>query len=177
MSRVAGPIASVALAACVQFAWAPSVLAGAHDALIAKHAAENGVPEPLVRRVIKIESRGRAGAVHKGNYGLMQIRLGTARAMGYSGNAEGLLDPDTNLTYAVKYLAGAYRAAGGNTSRAVSLYASGYHGRGVTVTRVARRAPAPADAFGGGWQSAPVSMRSDSMRIRPMRTDAALGII
>lgn len=128
MSRVAGPIASVALAACVQFAWAPSVLAGAHDALIAKHAAENGVPEPLVRRVIKIESRGRAGAVHKGNYGLMQIRLGTARAMGYSGNAEGLLDPDTNLTYAVKYLAGAYRAAGCDANRAVAYYQRGYYG-------------------------------------------------
>ncbi len=128
MSRVAGPIASVALAACVQFAWAPSVLAGAHDALIAKHAAENGVPEPLVRRVIQIESRGRAGAVHKGNYGLMQIRLGTARAMGYSGDAEGLLDPDTNLTYAVKYLAGAYRAAGCDADRAVAYYQRGYYG-------------------------------------------------
>jgi hypothetical protein len=30
------------------------------------------------------------------------------------------------MTYAVKYLAGAYRAAGGNESRAVALYASGY---------------------------------------------------
>jgi hypothetical protein len=128
MSRVAVPIASVALAACVQLAWAPSVLAGAHDALIAKHAAENGVPEPLVRRVIKIESRGRAGAVHKGNYGLMQIRLGTARSMGYSGDAEGLFDPDINLTYAVKYLAGAYRAAGCDANRAVAYYQRGYHG-------------------------------------------------
>jgi hypothetical protein len=128
MSRVAVPIASVALAACVQFAWAPSALAGAHDVLIAKYAAENGVPEPLVRRVIRIESRGRARVVHKGNYGLMQIRLGTARSMGYSGDAEGLLDPDTNLTYAVKYLAGAYRAAGCDADRAVSYYKRGYHG-------------------------------------------------
>ena len=43
----------------------------------------------------------------------MQIRLGTARAMGYHGGSpQGLLDADTNMTYAVKYLAGAYRAAG-----------------------------------------------------------------
>ena len=35
------------------------------------------------------------------------------------GTAEGLLDPDTNLTYAVKYLAGAYRAAGGDHNRAL----------------------------------------------------------
>ena len=111
MSRVAAPIVSVALAAFVQLAQmalAPGALAGQHDMLIAKHAAANGVPENLVRRIIRIESRGNAGAVHAGNYGLMQIRLATARGVGYSG-AQGLLDPDTNLTYAVKYLAGAYQ--------------------------------------------------------------------
>ena len=31
------------------------------------------------------------------------------------------------MTYAVRYLAGAYRAAGGNENRAVALYASGYY--------------------------------------------------
>ena len=102
MSRVAAPLLSVALTAFAQMALAPGALAGPHDALIAKHAAANGVPEHLVRRIIRIESRGNAGAVHAGNYGLMQIRLGTARGVGYSGDAKGLLDPDTNLTYAVK---------------------------------------------------------------------------
>ena len=48
--------------------------------------------------------------------------------MGYRGSAEGLLDPATNLTYAVRYLAGAYRAAGGNESRAAALYTQGYDG-------------------------------------------------
>jgi soluble lytic murein transglycosylase-like protein len=31
------------------------------------------------------------------------------------------------MTYAVKYLAGAYRAAGGNPDRAVHYYAAGYY--------------------------------------------------
>lgn len=97
------------------------------DALIAKHAAAHNVPESLVRRVIKRESGGRAHVVSKGNYGLMQIRLATARGMGYRGDARGLLDADTNMTYAVKYLANAYRVAGGNHDRAVSLYAGGYY--------------------------------------------------
>jgi soluble lytic murein transglycosylase-like protein len=97
------------------------------DALIAKHAAANNVPEELVRRVIKRESGGNPRAVSKGNFGVMQIRLGTARALGYRGNAAGLLDADTNMTYAVKYLAGAYRVAGGNPSRAVHYYAAGYY--------------------------------------------------
>jgi hypothetical protein len=109
-------------------AFASGAVAGPHDALIAKHAAANGVPEILVRRVIHIESRGNARAAHAGNYGLMQIRLGTARGVGYSGDAEGLLDPDTNLFYAVKYLAGAYRAAGCDSDRAVSYYRRGYYG-------------------------------------------------
>ena len=97
------------------------------DALIARHAAANSLPEALVRRVIKRESGGNPRVVYKGNFGLMQIKPATARAMGYSGSAAGLLDADTNMTYAVKYLAGAYRAAGGNADRAVHYYAAGYY--------------------------------------------------
>jgi soluble lytic murein transglycosylase-like protein len=97
------------------------------DALVTKHAAANNVPEDLVRRVIKRESGGNPRAVSKGNYGIMQIRLGTARGLGYRGTAAGLLDADTNMTYAVKYLAGAYQVAGGNHTRAVHYYAAGYY--------------------------------------------------
>jgi soluble lytic murein transglycosylase-like protein len=113
---------------------------GAYADLVAKHAASHGLPASLVHRVILRESRYNAGAVSKGNYGLMQIRLGTARAMGYRGDAAGLLDADTNMTYAVKYLAGAYRAAGGNADRAVALYQRGYYG--VTPRRPAQAAAA-----------------------------------
>jgi soluble lytic murein transglycosylase-like protein len=104
--------------------------AGSHDAfdaMVARHAQANGLPESLVHRVIVRESRYNPRAISRGNYGIMQIRLGTARAMGYTGSAAGLLDPDTNMTYAVKYLAGAYRAAGGSSNRAVAYYARGYY--------------------------------------------------
>jgi soluble lytic murein transglycosylase-like protein len=96
------------------------------DGLVEQQASANGVPASLVHRVIKRESGYNPRAVSAGNYGLMQIRLGTARAMGYGGSAAGLLDAETNMTYAVKYLGGAYRAAGGNEARAVALYARGY---------------------------------------------------
>ncbi len=99
-----------------------------YDGIIAAQAKANSVPASLVHRVIMRESRYNARAVSGGNYGLMQIRLGTARAMGYRGSAEGLLDPTTNLTYAVRYLAGAYRAASGNESRAAAFYTRGYYG-------------------------------------------------
>jgi soluble lytic murein transglycosylase-like protein len=97
------------------------------DSLISMHAAANGIPESLVRRIIKRESGGRAHVISKGNYGIMQIKPATARGMGYHGTAAGLLDANTNMTYAVKYLANAYRVAGGNESRAVALYAGGYY--------------------------------------------------
>jgi soluble lytic murein transglycosylase-like protein len=103
---------------------------GGHAALggmIAQQASAAGVPLSLAERVIRRESGGNPRAAHAGNYGLMQIRLGTARSMGYGGSAGGLLDPAVNMTYAMRYLAGAYRAAGGNESRAVALYARGYH--------------------------------------------------
>jgi len=103
--------------------WSPEM----HNARIAWHAAANGIPPSLVRRVIKIESNGNPTLISKGNYGLMQIRLGTAKAMGYEGDADGLLNPDVNMTYAVKYLAGAYRAANGSEDGAVRNYQRGYY--------------------------------------------------
>ena len=112
------------------------------DALVAAQAAANGVPVTLVHRVIIRESRYNPRVVGKGSaMGLMQIKPATARGLGYGGSAAGLLDPETNLTYAVRYLAGAYRLAGGNHDRAVSYYARGYYydakSRGQTVEALA----------------------------------------
>ena len=96
--------------------------------MVASHASANGVPAALVHRVIVRESRYQPRLVGRGGtIGLMQIKLATARGLGYTGDAEGLRDPDTNLTYGVKYLAGAYRAANGDHDRAVHYYAAGYY--------------------------------------------------
>lgn len=95
-------------------------------ALVARHAAENGVPFALADAVVRIESRYNPRASNAGNYGLMQIRHQTARGMGYSGSAGGLLDAETNARYAMKYLAQAYRLAGGDTCKTVMKYQSGH---------------------------------------------------
>ena len=100
-----------------------------YDALVATLAAANGVPAVLVHRVIVRESRYQPSLVGRGGtIGLMQIKLPTARGLGYTGDAAGLRDPNTNLTYGIKYLAGAYRAANGDHIRAMHYYASGYYG-------------------------------------------------
>ena len=99
-----------------------------YDGLISSQAQANGVPEALVHRVIQRESRYRPQLIGRcGCIGLMQIKLATARGLGYTGDAAGLRDPNTNLTYGVKYLAGAYRAAKGDPNRAMHYYASGYY--------------------------------------------------
>jgi hypothetical protein len=98
------------------------------EPLIIKHATANSVPAALVHRIIIRESRYNPRAVGRGGaMGLMQIKHGTARALGYAGPPAGLLDADTNLTYGVRYLAGAYRVAGGDQNRAVGFYARGYY--------------------------------------------------
>lgn len=100
----------------------------AYEKTVAVHAKANGVPEALVHRVIVRESKYHPDLIGRGGtIGLMQIKLATARGVGYTGDAEGLRDPETNLTYGVKYLAGAYRAAEGNHDRAVHLFAAGYY--------------------------------------------------
>ena len=117
-------------------------------ALINKHAKANGLPESLVHRVVRRESNYNPRAYSRGNWGLMQIRHGTARGMGYTGSAAGLLDANTNLSYAVPYLANAYRVAGGNPDRAVSLYASGfyYHAKRQGMLGSLKKGPLGGDA-------------------------------
>ena len=97
----------------------------------AHHAASHGVPAKLADAVIKVESRYNPRAANAGNYGLMQIRLQTARGVGYSGGAGGLLDAETNLRYGMVYLAMAYRAAGGDICGTVMRYQSGLAARGM----------------------------------------------
>jgi Transglycosylase SLT domain len=120
-----------ALAVLATLAVSPDALAqgrAQYESMVANHARANNVPEALVHRVIVRESKYHAGLVGRGGtIGLMQIKLPTARGLGYTGDAAGLRDPDTNLSWGVKYLAGAYRAANGDHNRAVRYYASGYY--------------------------------------------------
>lgn len=96
--------------------------------MVARHAAENNLPEALVHRVIMRESKYQPHLTGKGGaLGMMQIKLPTARGVGYTGTAQGLYDPETNVKYATRYLAGAYRTAHGNHDLAVRYYAAGYY--------------------------------------------------
>lgn len=97
------------------------------DRLISHYADVYDVPKDLVHRVVRRESNYRPTAYSSGNWGLMQIRHATAKGMGYDGRPEGLLDAETNLRYAVRYLRGAYVVAGGDKDHAIRLYSRGYY--------------------------------------------------
>ncbi|RVU17862.1 lytic transglycosylase domain-containing protein, partial [Methylobacterium oryzihabitans] len=140
------------------------------DALIEAHAKAQGIPASLVHRVVKRESNYNPRARgHGGALGLMQIKHGTARGMGYNGPAAGLLDARVNLTYGIAYLAGAYRTARGNEAQAYSYYARGYYydakraGVRTEIAELAPPAPGPASPslfgrlFGGAPQAATVA--------------------
>jgi soluble lytic murein transglycosylase-like protein len=131
----ASALLSVLLGGCLT---APDVRAPApvaqaettpHGALgqrVAYYAGVYDVPQTLIDRSIQRESGFNPTLRHGPYWGLMQLRVDTARSMGYRGPARGLLDAETNLKYGVAYLSNAYVVADRNPDRALTLYASGY---------------------------------------------------
>lgn len=95
--------------------------------LVNKYADHYEVPRSLVHRVIQRESDYRPAARNGPYYGLMQILPATARGMGFQGQPGELLDAETNLTWAVKYLRGAWLLSDGDEGAAVGYYARGYY--------------------------------------------------
>ncbi|WP_300586321.1 lytic transglycosylase domain-containing protein [Marivita sp.] len=95
--------------------------------IIVAAAQENEVPVSLVQRVVIRESTHRPEARNGPYYGLMQILPATARSMGFRGEPSDLLDAETNLRYAVRYLRGAWLVSDGDEEEAVMWYARGYY--------------------------------------------------
>ncbi|MGJ8628367.1 MAG: transglycosylase SLT domain-containing protein [Sulfitobacter sp.] len=85
------------------------------------------VPRPLVHRLAIRESTHRPSARSGPYYGLLQILPATARSMGFQGKPSDLLNADTNLKYAVKYLRGAWLLSDGSHDTAVKWYSRGYY--------------------------------------------------
>lgn len=95
--------------------------------LIAQHARTNNIPFELALAVVRTEIRFDAQATGQaGEIGLMQIKLATARGMGYKGSARGLYRPDINLRWGMKYLGKARKLAGGSECGMLSKYNGGH---------------------------------------------------
>ena len=96
-------------------------------ASINRWADHYGLPRSLVHRLAIRESTHRPWARNEPYWGLLQILPETARTMGFRGQPEDLLDADTNLEFALKYLRGAWIVADGDPDAAIGWYARGYY--------------------------------------------------
>jgi hypothetical protein len=97
--------------------------------LVADKAQEYNVPPQLAQAVISVESGFNPKALSRGNYGLGQIRCGTAKSIGFTGNCRELLKPDINLNFSMSYLRQALDRSNGDWCGAATLYNSGLDNR------------------------------------------------
>lgn len=95
--------------------------------LARKEAEVQGVPYSLVDAVMWVESRHNPSATGGvGEVGLMQIRPGTAKMLGFRGTLGELRKPQTNIRFGTRYLAGAWRLAKGDICTTVMKYRAGH---------------------------------------------------
>ncbi|NVK33741.1 MAG: transglycosylase SLT domain-containing protein [Rhodobacteraceae bacterium] len=102
----------------------------AYQKMIKSAAKKHGVPIKVAQAVVQVESnfnpKARGGA---GEIGLMQIKPATARGLGFRGNSRSLYDPQTNLEWGMKYLAGAHKLANGDVCGTILRYNAGHYAR------------------------------------------------
>jgi soluble lytic murein transglycosylase-like protein len=96
-------------------------------ASINRWADHYDIPRSLVHRLAIRESTHNPSARNGPYYGLLQILPQTARTMGFRGQPNDLLNADTNLEFAGKYLRGAWLLSDGDQATAISWYARGYY--------------------------------------------------
>lgn len=88
------------------------------------------LPPGMLSAVCMVESNHTPTAIHRndGNgdsLGICQIKASTARQFGFTGNAEDLMDPQTNITYAAAYLAWQLERYDYDTMRGLTAYNKG----------------------------------------------------
>jgi soluble lytic murein transglycosylase-like protein len=93
--------------------------------LTADKAQEHTVPTSLALAVVTYESSWNARVLSQGNYGLGQIRCGTAKGIGLKGKCASLLTPEVNLEYSMIYLRMALDEADNDWCTALTLYNRG----------------------------------------------------
>lgn len=102
-------------------------------AMVIETATRHKVDPALVLAIIRQESDFRAPATNKtggdlargGAYGLMQMTLKTAIGLGFKGEPEALLDPQTNLNYGCLLLSQLGKRKGYNVADVMAAYNSG----------------------------------------------------
>lgn len=77
--------------------------------LFISFSIQYGLPANLLSSLCYVESKHKISAIHRddggsSSLGVCQIKLSTAKGLGFKGSAKDLMRPDTNISYAAKYL-------------------------------------------------------------------------
>ncbi|WP_427024016.1 lytic transglycosylase domain-containing protein [Aureimonas ureilytica] len=103
--------------------------------IIEREAKANGVPVELAHAIVSVESNYRIEVTGRaGEIGLMQIKPATARDMGFVGDKTDLYNPEVNIKYGMKYLAGAERRGGGTLCGTILKYNAGHYSKRMNPT-------------------------------------------
>ncbi|MHC1548434.1 lytic transglycosylase domain-containing protein [Phyllobacterium sp. K27] len=98
-----------------------------YSSIITSYASSYGVPVALAHAVVRVESNYRPNMTGRaGEVGLMQIKYSTAKGLGYTGSRQALYNPDTNIRWGMKYLAGAHKLGNGTTCGTILRYNAGH---------------------------------------------------
>lgn len=78
--------------------------------LFSQATIQHSLPPELLSSLCYVESKHKINAVHKddgtsNSVGICQVKLKTARWLGFNGTEKDLMKPETNIYYAAKYLA------------------------------------------------------------------------
>jgi soluble lytic murein transglycosylase-like protein len=99
------------------------------DAIVAA-SEDNDIPLKILSGLCWVESNHNPKALNRfdgktASYGLCQIKLATARSMGFKGSFKLLYNPIINAQYAAKYLRKQYLRYDKNWIKAISAYNGG----------------------------------------------------
>jgi soluble lytic murein transglycosylase-like protein len=108
------------------------------DSIISEASQAWAVPFSLIKAIIERESDFNPNAyraepqIGDASRGLMQLLLGTAQALGFSGAADDLYDPTLNIRLGTRYLRdliGTATRSGYGIDSAISAYNAGFSGQ------------------------------------------------
>jgi hypothetical protein len=113
------------------------------SAIFITYTLQFGLPPDLLSSLCFVESRHIATTVHHDDggtdsLGICQVKYSTAQSLGFTGDPEELLDPDTNIYYAAAYLSHQLSRYHGDTTKAVIAYNMGST-KGFTSTEYSAR--------------------------------------
>lgn len=88
------------------------------------------LPRGLLSALCFVESNHRIHIMHKddggsSSLGVCQIKLATAKMMGFKGDVDLLMDPEINTHYAAKYLSQQFKRYNGDAVKAIAAYNTG----------------------------------------------------